>query len=62
MASLEWKCDSNVPLYSKDHHPQHSHGDGDLLDGVGQVGDHSVVPVILVLLMVVDNDVVKKEK
>ena len=60
--SLERKCNSNVPHYSKDYHPQNSHGDGDLLHGMSQVGDHSVVPVILWLIMVVDNDVVKNEK
>ena len=59
VASLERKSNSYVPLYSKDNHPQHSHGDGDLLHRVGQVGNHSVVPVILFMIMVVDNDVVK---
>ena len=59
VVSLEWKCNRNVTLYSKDHHPQHSHGDGDLLHRVSQVGDYGVVPVILLLIMVVDNNVVK---
>ena len=58
MTSLEQKCYSNISLNSKNHHPQHSHGDGDLLHRVCYVGDNSVVPVILLLIMVVDDDVV----
>ena len=62
VTSLEWKGNCNIPLHCQDHHPHHRHGDGDVLDGVGQVGDHSVVPVILLMVMVIDDDIVKQEE
>ena len=62
MASLEWKSDGHISLNRQDNHPQHSHGDGDLVDGVGEVGHYSVIPFILVRVMVINNDIVKQEE
>ena len=59
---LQRKSNSKISLHCKDHHPHHRHGDGDVLDGVGQVGDHSVVPVIFLMVMVIDDDIVKQEE
>ena len=57
----EWLSDSQEPLHRYDHHPHHGHGDGDVLDWVGQVGNHSVVPIFIAHGNVTDNDIVKEE-
>ena len=62
MASLEWKSDGHIALNRQNNHPHHSHGDRYLINGVGEVGDHSIVPFLLVRVMVINNDIFNKEE
>ena len=47
------------PLYGDDHHPDHGHGDGDVLDWVSNVWNDSVVPVGITHIKRVNEDIVK---
>lgn len=48
------------PLYGNDDQPYHGHGDGDALDGVGEVGDDSVEPLIVAHGDMTHDDIVKE--
>ena len=46
------------PLYGYDHHPDHGHGDGDILDWVSDVWNNSVVPICITHIHIVKEDIV----
>ena len=46
------------PLYGNDHHPDHGHGDGDILDWVSDVWNNSVVPIGITHIHIVKEDIV----
>ena len=58
---IERLSDSQEPLCSDDCNPHHSHGDGDVLDWVGQVGNHCVVQMICACGKVTNDNIVKEE-
>ena len=58
---IEWFSDSQEPLHGDDHQPHYGHGNGDVFDWVGQVGNHSVERIFFAHGNVTDNDIVKEE-
>ena len=54
-------CDSQEPLHGNDDQPHNWHGDGDVLDRVGEVRNDSVVPLFLAHGNVTNNDIVNEE-
>ena len=58
---IEWLSDGQEPLHGYDYHPHHGHGDGDVLDWVGEVRNHSVEPVVIAHSIVSNKDIVKEE-
>ena len=49
---------SHEPLYSNDDQPDHGHGDGDVLDWMGEVRDDSVEPLMIAHTDMANNDIV----
>ena len=48
------------PLYGYDHQPDHGHGYGDVLDGVGEVGYEGVEPLIVAHGDMTNNNIVEE--
>ena len=44
---VEGVSNGDEPLHCDDYQPDHGHGDGDVLNGVGEVWDYSVEPLIV---------------